>query len=160
LNGRAKEMKLLTHNHLKSPVKNVNKGYPMLLEIEDMEIQQTLRKKPHSSDDEEENEDDEEMEDEDEDEDDEPGDLDETKLEFIKSILPSLDWEGILLVSKQIEGFQDILPETFDNSLLEDNSFLEAMYSLLIDINIVKGKLICPETKREFLIENGIPNLM
>ena len=31
-------MRLLTHNSLKSPVKDVAKGYPMKLEIADMEV--------------------------------------------------------------------------------------------------------------------------
>ena len=32
------DMRLLTHNSLKSPVKDVAKGYPMKLEIADMEV--------------------------------------------------------------------------------------------------------------------------
>lgn len=122
-------MRILTYNHLKSPVKGVQKGYPLLIEIEELEVAETEE-------------------------------LDESKIDFIRSVLPDLDWEGVLLVSKQIEGFQGILPDLFDESLLADDNFVEAMYRLLIDINIVKGKLICPESGKIFPIENGLPCMM
>jgi multifunctional methyltransferase subunit TRM112 len=122
-------MKLLTHNHLKSPVKNVITGYPMQLVIEEMEIVTS-----------------EEIED--------------GQLQFVKDILPTLEWAAVVQAAQQIEGFKEILPETFDSSLLNDETFVEAMYHFLIDIEILKGKLICPESGKEFPIEDGIPNMM
>jgi multifunctional methyltransferase subunit TRM112 len=121
-------MKILTYNHLKSPVKNVNKGYPLQIVIDEMEIINTEE-------------------------------IEEHQLEFIKSMIPTLDWEGILLVGKQIEGFNELLPDVFEESLLNDEVFVEAMYHFLIDINIIRGKLTCPETGKEFPIEKGIANM-
>ena len=122
-------MKLLTHNHMKSPAKGVNKGYPMLLEITQLDVAESEE-------------------------------IDEFQLEFMRNMLPSLDWEGVLLVAKKIDGFEELLPEVYDSSLLEDDSFVEAMYRLLCDIDIVSGFLICPETGKQFPIEDGIPNMM
>ena len=75
--------------------------------------------------------------------------------EFMRHILPSLNWSGVRLVGKII-GL-DGLPEEFENDLLNDDEFLRAMHNLLIEIHIIKGTLVCPESGRKFIIEDGIP---
>lgn len=112
-------MKILTHNSLKCPVKNVNVGYPMLLEIADMEIIET-----------------------------------ECNREFIAHLMPSLDWGGVLIAAKAI-GLEN-MPESYSDSLLTDDSFLLAMHNLLLDVNVIAGEVICPETGRRFPIVNGM----
>ena len=77
--------------------------------------------------------------------------------EFISHILPSMDWSAIL-VSAEAVGMPG-LPAELDPEYLNDNSFLEAMHHLLLDIHILEGVLICPETDRRFSIKNGIPNM-
>ena len=115
-------MRLLTHNSLRCHAKDVTHGYPLKLEIEEMEINET-----------------------------------DYNEDFMKHILPSLNWVGVLLVSNII-GL-DGLPEEFNTGLLDDNDFLKAMHNLLLEIQIIKGFLICPESGRKFPIENGIPNM-
>ncbi len=82
----------------------------------------------------------------------------ECNLDFIRHILPSLHWGAILVAAEavKLEGF----PSEFSPALLEDEDFLEAVHNLLIDIHVVTGRLVCPETGRVFPIENGIPNMM
>lgn len=116
-------MRLLTHNSLKCPAKGVAKGYPLQLEIADMEVDET-----------------------------------EVNVEFIRQTLPTLDWEGILVVSQAV-GF-DGLPELFDAALLEDMEFIRAMHRLLLDIHVTDGTLTCPETGRVFPIKDGIPCML
>eukprot|EP01038_Epipyxis_sp_PR26KG_P010173 gene10173-13687_t len=116
-------MRLLTHNSLRNPAKNVTNGYPLMLEIEDMEIVES-----------------------------------ECNTDFIRHILPNLQWEGVCLVASAV-GLQGI-PPTLDNKYFSDESFLKAMHNLLLDVHIIKGKLICPESGRYFPIENGIPNFI
>mmetsp|Transcript_23440 Transcript_23440/g.23638 ORF Transcript_23440/g.23638 Transcript_23440/m.23638 type:complete len:84 (-) Transcript_23440:212-463(-) len=77
----------------------------------------------------------------------------------MKHILPTLDWGAIVVGAKAV-GFDEMLPPALDLSLLDDESFLRAAHHLLLDVHIVKGSLICPETGREFPIEDGIPNMM
>ncbi len=116
-------MRLLTHNSLRCQAKDVVKGYPLQLEIEDMEVVES-----------------------------------DFNRDFIVSILPGLDWSGVLLVAQAvgIEG----LPDTFSISLWNDEEFLLAMHNLLLDVHIIKGKLVCPESQRSFKIENGIADMM
>jgi multifunctional methyltransferase subunit TRM112 len=37
---------------------------------------------------------------------------------------------------------------------------LQAMHNLLLDIHVIDGTLICPETGRRFPIAERIPNMM
>ena len=52
------------------------------------------------------------------------------------------------------------LPPIFTNELAEDESFLQALYHVLMNIHLVKGVLTCPTTGKEFPVSNSIPNLM
>lgn len=115
-------MKLLTHNFLKCNAKGIVNGFPMKVEISDMEVIET-----------------------------------EFNIEFMRHVLPSLDWAGVLLISTAV-GFQG-LPISYDDSILNDETMLRALHSLLNDIHIKSGFLICPESDRRFPIVNGIPNL-
>lgn len=116
-------MKLLTHNALRCPAKDVIKGYPLLIEMEEMEVVES-----------------------------------EFNRDFMISILPSLDWAGVLIAAKVV-GI-DGMPQVFDTSLMTDKEFLLAMHNLLLNIHIKKGKMICPESGRSFPIENGIADMM
>lgn len=116
-------MRLLTHNSLKCPAKEVAVGYPLGLEIEDMEIVET-----------------------------------ECNAPFLRSLLPTLDWKAVCIAADAV-GLKDI-PALFDVKLLEDEDFILAMHNLLLDVHVIKGCLICPESKRKFEIANGIPDMM
>ena len=79
-------------------------------------------------------------------------------FDFLRHLLPSLHWDAILVAAKAVnlEGF----PQEFQPALLEDEEFLEAVHNLLLDIHVITGRLICPETGRVFPIEAGIPNML
>lgn len=115
-------MRLLTHNTLRCQAKDVTHGYPLLLEIKEMEVIET-----------------------------------EPNYDFLRSQLPTLHWASVLLVAAAVglEGF----PQAYDDALLSDNEFLQAVHNLLIDIHVKSGTLICPESGRRFPINNGIPNM-
>jgi multifunctional methyltransferase subunit TRM112 len=116
-------MRILSHLSLKCPAKGVVNGYPLNLEIEELEVVET-----------------------------------DCNIEFIKSLLPTLDWSAVDVAAKAI-GLKNI-PDTYDPSFLADNDFLLAMHNLLLDIHVIKGFLICPETGRRFPIDNRIPDMM
>lgn len=116
-------MRVLSHNSLKCPAKDVTTGYPLGLEVEELEVVET-----------------------------------ECNPEFIKSLLPSLDWKAVCIAADAI-GLKDI-PAEFDNKLLSDKDFILAMHNLLLDIHIIKGFLVCPESGRRFPIENRIVDMM
>lgn len=116
-------MRILTHNSLRNPAKEVVNGFPLQLEITEMHVSES-----------------------------------EMNADFIKGTLPSLEWKSLLVAAAAV-GLAD-LPAHFDAALLKDETFLRSIHTLLLDIHIDKGFLMCPETGRRFPIENGIPNMM
>jgi multifunctional methyltransferase subunit TRM112 len=116
-------MRLLTHNSLKCPAKDVATGYPLKLEIEEMEVVES-----------------------------------EVNDEFIKHILPSLDWSGLQECVSAV-GLVG-LPAAYDPAQLSDNEFIKFVHNLLLDIHIVKGFLVCPESGRKFPIVDGMADMM
>ena len=115
-------MRLLTHNHLRCHAKDTVHGGPLLLEIDDFEVDDT-----------------------------------EYNPEFLKHMLPTLNWNAIQIGAKAVGV--DGIPTEWDQKLINDDDFLRAIHRLLIDIHIMEGTLTCPETGRKFPIEKGIPKM-
>ena len=40
------------------------------------------------------------------------------------------------------------------------NEELQTLHTILFDICVEEGVMVCPESKREFPIEKGIPNML
>ena len=77
--------------------------------------------------------------------------------DFLRNILPTLDWGGVVLVATAagLQGF----PLQFNEAFLRDDTFLQAIHNLLIDFHVVNGYLICPVTQYRYEIRNRIPNM-
>ena len=43
---------------------------------------------------------------------------------------------------------------------ISDEEVLKVLHKLLLEVEIIEGELICPETGRKFPIVNGIPNML
>ena len=52
------------------------------------------------------------------------------------------------------------IPATLTEEMAQDDGFLKVLYHILMNVRVIQGKLICPDTGREFLIDDGIPNFM
>ena len=59
---------------------------------------------------------------------------------------------------KQI-GKSEILPEDVVDDA-SDEDFLKKVHHAVMEIEIVTGNLICPESNRKFPITKGIPNML
>ena len=77
---------------------------------------------------------------------------------FLKNRLPKLDWNCFIVGCKSV-GITDI-PSSFNNNLLNNRQFLEKCHHALLEIHIIDGNLICPESQRKFPIRDGIPNML
>ena len=82
----------------------------------------------------------------------------ECSEEFMKHIIPSLEWETLQKCA-EVVGIEG-LPAVYSAALLEDSDFLSFVHNLLLDIHVTKGTLICPDTGRTYPIADGIPNMM
>jgi uncharacterized protein YbaR (Trm112 family) len=68
---------------------------------------------------------------------------------FLASAHPSPSVSHILYIYKQI-----------DDATKTDEAFLKLVHKLLLDVHVLEGALICPETGRRFPITAGIPNML
>ena len=59
-------------------------------------------------------------------------------------------------------GFSEDLPpvESLNEKSFEDEDLLKKLHKVLLEVEIMEGELVCPETGRKFPITNGIPNML
>ena len=50
--------------------------------------------------------------------------------------------------------------ESLNEESLQNEDILKKLHKVLLEIEIVEGELVCPETGRKFPITNGIPNML
>ncbi|XP_044260253.1 multifunctional methyltransferase subunit TRM112-like protein [Tribolium madens] len=79
--------------------------------------------------------------------------------DFVAKIIPKVDW-GVLYNAAQSIGQLEGLPKDVVENYENDHEFLKKAHHALLEIDIINGELICPETGRKFPINNGIPNLL
>jgi multifunctional methyltransferase subunit TRM112 len=82
----------------------------------------------------------------------------ERQIIFVKSMLSRLDWPA--LVQACAEMGIPTLPNTLTDDLAHDTAFLQALYNILMNVQLVQGMLTCPVTGREFPVTDGIPNMI
>lgn len=84
----------------------------------------------------------------------------EFNAEFVSKMIPRLDYK-VLWQAANTLGYSEGLPpnepvENYDNN--ED--FLKKLHHVLLEVDVITGELICPETGRKFPITKGIPNML
>ncbi|CAH1982409.1 unnamed protein product [Acanthoscelides obtectus] len=78
--------------------------------------------------------------------------------EFVAKMIPKIDWTVLHGAAESI-GQTDLPKEVVDN--YENNEeFLKKVHHVLLEVDVIDGELICPETGRKFPINNGIPNML
>lgn len=97
---------------------------------------------------------------------DEPSAVDE---ELVHRLLPKLDYSAIVQATKQLASaltttttephrtlpeLPDILPDPIDGA------FVRMLHTVLFDVHLQEGYLICPDTGRKFPVKDGIPNMI
>ncbi|XP_074028285.1 multifunctional methyltransferase subunit TRM112-like protein [Leptinotarsa decemlineata] len=79
--------------------------------------------------------------------------------EFVAKMIPKLDWSVLYNAAESIGQLEDLPKELISN--YENNpEFLKKVHHVLLEVDIINGELICPETGRKFPINNGIPNML
>ena len=144
--GRARAMRLLTHNMLMSP--GTKNGYPLAIEVEKMEETES-----------------------------------EFNADFTARMVAKIDYAALLSTLSSVRAARDrlvagshcsrvmrspraqlkvesTLPNTVPTNFAEDEAFLLALHHVLMEIEIVDGQLVCPETAKKFPIKDGIPSML
>ncbi|KAF5394283.1 tRNA methyltransferase [Paragonimus heterotremus] len=80
---------------------------------------------------------------------------------YVSRLIPKVEWEVVKKVADQIgEDHIPCLPNEVPADYAENESFLKLAHRALLEVDILEGSLICPETGREFPISDGIPNML
>lgn len=79
--------------------------------------------------------------------------------DFITHVLPKLDFPALKQAATQV-GFGDDLPESLPDSAELDETLQKSLHKALLQVEVIEGELVCPETGRKFPIHNGIPNML
>ncbi|PHJ25087.1 trm112p family domain-containing protein [Cystoisospora suis] len=84
-------------------------------------------------------------------------DSSEFQPEFIRSMLPKLDWDAFVKTATKL-GLE--LPPSYEEADLTDEHFLRAVHDAAVDFHILEAKLVCPLCTREYPVTKGIPNML
>jgi len=57
-------------------------------------------------------------------------------------------------------GMEGKLPGSVPDGFAENEEFLRALHHVLLEVDIVEGQLVCPETGKKFPIKEGIPSML
>ena len=78
--------------------------------------------------------------------------------DFVRNLVPKLDWAALLAAAATLEIAG--LPAELTPELMEDDATMRALHHALMEVNVLAGVLICPQSGRRFPIVNGIPNML
>lgn len=90
-------------------------------------------------------------------------------LDLVKNLLHKINFTALQSALRDLqlnESFINILEEKKDskedlvNFILESEQLLKNLHHILFEYHIVNGILICPTTGREFIVKDGIPNML
>jgi len=79
--------------------------------------------------------------------------------DFIARVIPRLDWEVVVKAAQALGQASDLPTELVEN-YENDQEFLKKAHHVLMEVEIINGDLVCPETGRRFPVADGIPNML
>ncbi|XP_014213141.1 multifunctional methyltransferase subunit TRM112-like protein [Copidosoma floridanum] len=79
--------------------------------------------------------------------------------EFIARIVPKLDYSALYKAAESIGHAGDLPPQLVEDYETNEE-FLKKLHHALLEIEIITGDLLCPESGRKFPINDGIPNML
>lgn len=101
----------------------------------------------------------------------------EFQPEFIRNVIPRIDWDGLRVTASEVLfllrptkkfvltrsvqlGFPS-LPETKpEGEALNSDQTLKDLHRLLLETQVMEGKLICGNCGHEYVIKEGIANFL
>ncbi|KAF6208063.1 hypothetical protein GE061_016513 [Apolygus lucorum] len=83
----------------------------------------------------------------------------EFNIDFVSRVIPKLDYDTLWTAADGL-GYSTDLPKTLVENYESNEDFLKKIHHVLLEIEVLEGDLICPETGRKFPITSGIPNML
>lgn len=85
----------------------------------------------------------------------------EFSADFVRKMLAKIDYAAFLAGATALSVADELplaLPGDGEPPLSDEQ--LRAVHHALLDVHVKQGKLVCPESGREFPIVDGIPNML
>ncbi|XP_014276397.1 multifunctional methyltransferase subunit TRM112-like protein [Halyomorpha halys] len=79
--------------------------------------------------------------------------------EFVARIIPKLDYQTLYGAAESL-GHANELPQAIVENFEGNEEFLRKVHHVLLEVEVIDGDLVCPETGRKFPINAGIPNML
>lgn len=79
--------------------------------------------------------------------------------DFIARVIQKLDWNVVYNAAKSVNMCDDLPSELMEN-YENNNEFLKKAHRVLLEVDVISGDLVCPETGRKFPISEGVPNML
>ena len=82
--------------------------------------------------------------------------------EFISHILERLDWAAIVQVARDLgnETLPSTKPEDLDPIMEDHQVILRDLHTLLMETQIIEGRMVCRNCEHIYHIKNSIPNFL
>ncbi|KAK3728780.1 hypothetical protein RRG08_013503 [Elysia crispata] len=78
---------------------------------------------------------------------------------FIVKTLTKIDYSALYQAANDV-GHAEGLPEKLEDDVKENEDLLKKLHNALLQVEVIEGELVCPESGRKFPISNGIPNML
>ncbi|KAI9704219.1 MAG: type I protein arginine N-methyltransferase Rmt1 [Candelina mexicana] len=78
---------------------------------------------------------------------------------FIQNILPRIDWEGLKTTAAEL-GFTSLPTSKPEDDTAQDEKVLRDLHTLLLEMQVTEGKLVCGNCGHEYAIKEGIANFL
>nr|CAG4650668.1 EOG090X0LTV [Sida crystallina] len=79
--------------------------------------------------------------------------------EFVARMIPKIDWTALCKAAENI-GHSNDLPAVVVDDYEGNEEFLRKAHHVLLEVEVINGELVCPETGRKFPVSEGIPNML
>ncbi|KAL5012001.1 hypothetical protein ScPMuIL_010552 [Solemya velum] len=79
--------------------------------------------------------------------------------DFVSRMIPKLDWPALCKAAEDV-GHSAELPKEVVPEYETNEEFLKKAHHVLLQVEVIEGNLVCPESGRKFPVNNGIPNML
>ena len=80
-------------------------------------------------------------------------------LGFLTTLLSKMDYPVLISAISQVfpDETSKHLPLEYD---IKDENTMQKIHHALFEVHVIEGLLTCPESGRQFIIKDGIPNML
>lgn len=79
--------------------------------------------------------------------------------DFIRNMMAKIEWSALVSAAEAV-GVGIGLPEAMPEPAQADDDFLKSVHTVLMEVDIQSGRMVCPRCDHVYVITDGIPNML